>query len=89
MAAGYDKNAEVPDSLLGLGFGFAEIGTVTPLPQPGNPRPRIFRLTRDEAVIIRLGFTNEGHAKAEQPYGLRRLYLYCIHQILFPGLHNP
>ena len=44
MAAGYDKNAEVPDALLGLGFGFAEIGTVTPLPQAGNPKPRIFRL---------------------------------------------
>ena len=45
MAAGYDKNAEVPDALLRLGFGFAEIGTVTPLPQAGNPKPRIFRLT--------------------------------------------
>ena len=61
MAAGYDKNAEVPDALLTLGFGFTEIGTVTPLPQPGNPRPRIFRLTEDEAVINRLGFNNEGH----------------------------
>src|SRR3954447_25193718 len=45
MAAGYDKNAEVPDALLGLGFGFAEVGTITPLPQAGNPKPRIFRLT--------------------------------------------
>ena len=45
MAAGYDKNGEVPDALLNLGFGFAEIGSVTPLPQPGNPKPRIFRLT--------------------------------------------
>jgi dihydroorotate dehydrogenase len=61
MAAGYDKNAEVPDPLLALGFGFAEIGTVTPLPQAGNPRPRIFRLTEDSAVINRLGFNNEGH----------------------------
>ena len=65
MAAGYDKNAEVPDAVLALGFGFAEIGTVTPLPQPGNPKPRIFRLTPDEAVINRLGFNNEGHARAE------------------------
>ncbi|WP_315918591.1 quinone-dependent dihydroorotate dehydrogenase [Mesorhizobium sp. SP-1A] len=65
MAAGYDKNAEVPDALLGLGFGFAEVGTVTPLPQSGNPKPRIFRLTRDEAVINRLGFNNEGHDAAE------------------------
>jgi dihydroorotate dehydrogenase len=61
MAAGYDKNAEVPDALLALGFGFAEVGTVTPRPQPGNPRPRIFRLEQDRAVINRLGFNNEGH----------------------------
>ena len=61
MAAGYDKNAEVPDALLSLGFGFAEVGTVTPLPQPGNPKPRIFRLVDDQAVINRLGFNNEGH----------------------------
>jgi len=61
MAAGYDKNAEVPDALLALGFGFAEVGTVTPLPQGGNPRPRIFRLSADRAVINRLGFNNEGH----------------------------
>jgi dihydroorotate dehydrogenase len=66
MAAGYDKNAEVPDALLGLGFGFAEVGTVTPLPQPGNPKPRIFRLTADQAVINRLGFNNEGHTRAHQ-----------------------
>lgn len=64
MAAGYDKNAEVPDALLTLGFGFAEVGTVTPLPQTGNPRPRIFRLTADGAVINRLGFNNEGHEAA-------------------------
>jgi len=61
MAAGYDKNGEVPDALIRLGFGFAEIGTVTPLAQPGNPKPRIFRLTKDNAVINRLGFNNEGH----------------------------
>jgi dihydroorotate dehydrogenase len=63
LAAGYDKNAEVPDALLRLGFGFVEMGTVTPLPQVGNPRPRIFRLPRDGAVINRLGFNNEGHEK--------------------------
>jgi dihydroorotate dehydrogenase len=60
MAAGFDKNAEVPDALLRLGFGFVEIGTVTPKPQVGNPRPRLFRLERDEAVINRLGFNNDG-----------------------------
>ncbi|MGO7366997.1 quinone-dependent dihydroorotate dehydrogenase [Rhizobium leguminosarum] len=64
MAAGYDKNAEVPEALLKLGFGFTEIGTVTPKPQSGNPRPRIFRLVEDEAVINRLGFNNEGHDAA-------------------------
>jgi dihydroorotate dehydrogenase len=60
MAAGFDKSAEVPDALLRLGFGFVEIGSVTPKPQAGNPRPRLFRLERDEAVINRLGFNNDG-----------------------------
>jgi dihydroorotate dehydrogenase len=62
MAAGFDKNGEAPDALLGLGFGFAEIGSITPLPQPGNPRPRLFRLEEDRAVINRLGFNNGGGA---------------------------
>jgi len=60
IAAGFDKHGEVPDALLGLGFGFVEVGTVTPLPQPGNPRPRLFRLPADEGVINRLGFNSEG-----------------------------
>lgn len=60
IAAGFDKDAQVPDALLALGFGFAEVGTVTPLPQPGNPRPRMFRLEEDRAVINRLGFNNRG-----------------------------
>jgi dihydroorotate dehydrogenase len=60
MAAGFDKSAEAPDALLRLGFGFAEIGTVTPKPQAGNPRPRLFRLERDQAVINRMGFNNDG-----------------------------
>jgi len=64
MAAGFDKNAEVPDAILWLGFGFAEVGTITPLPQTGNARPRLFRLIRDQAVINRMGFNNEGHAAA-------------------------
>ncbi|MEO6040695.1 MAG: quinone-dependent dihydroorotate dehydrogenase [Croceibacterium sp.] len=60
IAAGFDKDAEVPDALLGLGFGFAEVGSITPLPQAGNPKPRLFRLTQDEAVINRMGFNNRG-----------------------------
>lgn len=64
LAAGFDKDAEVPDAILGLGFGFAEVGTVTPLAQPGNPRPRMFRLSADRAVINRLGFNNQGHQAA-------------------------
>jgi dihydroorotate dehydrogenase len=61
LAAGFDKNGEVPDAMLQLGFGFVEIGTVTPQPQRGNPKPRIFRLPADGAVINRLGFNNLGH----------------------------
>ena len=61
IAAGFDKNGEAVDGLLGLGFGFVEVGTVTPLPQAGNPMPRMFRLTGDRAIINRLGFNNEGH----------------------------
>jgi dihydroorotate dehydrogenase len=64
LAAGFDKNAEVPDAMLRLGFGFVECGTVTPLPQAGNPRPRLFRLSEDRGVINRLGFNNEGHEAA-------------------------
>ncbi|MBX9663316.1 quinone-dependent dihydroorotate dehydrogenase [Novosphingobium sp.] len=60
IAAGFDKNGEVPDALLGLGFGFVEAGTVTPRPQEGNPRPRLFRLVEDNAVINRMGFNNAG-----------------------------
>jgi dihydroorotate dehydrogenase len=60
LAAGFDKNAEVPDALLRAGFGFVECGTVTPLAQDGNPRPRMFRLTEDRGVINRLGFNNQG-----------------------------
>ncbi len=60
MAAGFDKDGEVPDALLGLGFGFAEIGSITPRPQVGNPKPRLFRLKEDGAVINRMGFNNGG-----------------------------
>ncbi|MEM9810869.1 MAG: quinone-dependent dihydroorotate dehydrogenase [Pseudomonadota bacterium] len=60
MAAGFDKNAEVPGPLLKLGFGFVEVGAVTPRPQPGNDRPRVFRLRQDSAIINRYGFNNDG-----------------------------
>ncbi|NQX94633.1 MAG: quinone-dependent dihydroorotate dehydrogenase [Erythrobacter sp.] len=65
VAAGFDKDAEVPDALLGLGFGFTEVGSITPKPQAGNPKPRLFRLVEDEAVINRMGFNNSGAAAAE------------------------
>lgn len=64
LAAGFDKNAEVVEALLSLGFGFVEVGTVTPRPQAGNPKPRLFRLTEDQAVINRLGFNGRGIAFA-------------------------
>jgi dihydroorotate dehydrogenase len=64
LAAGFDKNGEVPGKMLGLGFGFVEVGTITPKPQDGNPRPRIFRLVDDNAIINRLGFNNDGQHSA-------------------------
>ena len=76
VAAGFDKNAEVYNSLFNLGFGFVEVGTVTPKPQFGNPRPRVFRLEEDEALINRLGFNNQGceeislRIKKNKPKGL-------------------
>jgi dihydroorotate dehydrogenase len=66
LAAGFDKNAEAPAALLGLGFGFVEVGTLTPRPQAGNARPRIFRLPRDRALINRLGFNNDGYEAARR-----------------------
>ena len=60
LAAGFDKDAEVYSSLFKLGFGFVEVGTITPLKQYGNPKPRVFRLEEDEALINRLGFNNSG-----------------------------
>ena len=76
MAAGFDKNAEVYNSLFKLGFGFVEVGTITPLKQYGNPKPRVFRLVEDEALINRLGFNNLGaknivnRIKQNNPTGL-------------------
>jgi dihydroorotate dehydrogenase len=72
MAAGFDKDGEVPDALLGLGFGFAEAGSITPRPQPGNPRPRLFRLADDRAVINRMGFNNHGAEAAARRLAARR-----------------
>jgi dihydroorotate dehydrogenase len=72
MAAGFDKDAEVPDALLGLGFGFVEVGSITPRPQAGNPRPRLFRLPEDRAVINRMGFNNGGAAAAAARLAARR-----------------
>jgi dihydroorotate dehydrogenase len=71
LAAGFDKDGEVAEAMLGAGFGFVEIGTVTPKPQSGNPRPRLFRLAEDQAVINRMGFNNEGQEAAFER--LRRL----------------
>jgi len=71
IAAGFDKNAEVPDALLRLGVGFVEIGTVTPRPQSGNPRPRLFRLDADEGVINRLGFNSQGGSMVLQRLAAR------------------
>lgn len=79
LAAGFDKNAEVPDAMLGQGFGFVEVGTLTPLAQPGNDRPRAFRLLEDRAVVNRYGFNNDGHGPA-----LERL----AHRLTHPGAQD-
>jgi dihydroorotate dehydrogenase len=76
LAAGFDKDAEVPEHMLGLGFGFVEVGTITPRPQPGIPKPRLFRLAEDRAVINRLGFNNGG-----QPAAFQRLQ-HCTRGII-------
>jgi dihydroorotate dehydrogenase len=72
LAAGFDKDGEVFAPMLGFGFGFVEIGTLTPRPQAGNPRPRLFRLARDQAVINRMGFNNQGLAAARARLERRR-----------------
>ena len=81
IAAGFDKDAEVYNSLFRLGFGFVEVGTITPLKQYGNPKPRVFRLEEDEALINRLGFNNSGadiissRIKSNSPKGLFGIYI--------------
>jgi dihydroorotate dehydrogenase len=72
LAAGFDKDAEIADAMLALGFGFVEAGTVTPVKQPGNPKPRLFRLDQDEAVINRLGFNSGGVAPFAERLKRRR-----------------
>lgn len=72
LAAGFDKNAEAPDAMLELGFGFVEVGTVTPRAQSGNPRPRLFRLPEEQAVINRMGFNNDGIAVVASRLAQRR-----------------
>ncbi|MEA3081018.1 MAG: dihydroorotate dehydrogenase [Sphingomonadales bacterium] len=81
LAAGFDKDAEVPEEMLSFGFGFVEVGTLTPLPQQGNPRPRLFRLKEDEAVINRMGFNNRG-----QPAAFQRL-IECTHMRAVIGVN--
>jgi dihydroorotate dehydrogenase len=77
LAAGFDKSAKYVDTLAHLGFGFIEVGTVTPRPQPGNPRPNLFRLPEDEALINRMGFPNEGAAVAARRLEKRRYTGVC------------
>lgn len=72
LAAGFDKNAEIINPVLRLGFGFTEIGTLTPKAQAGNPKPRLFRLVEDEAVINRMGFNNKGHEAAYRRLSARK-----------------
>lgn len=76
LAAGFDKDGEVPEQMLGFGFGFVEVGTLTPKPQAGNPRPRLFRLVEDEAIINRMGFNNGGQQAALER--LRRTHSHGI-----------
>ncbi|MEC7440973.1 MAG: dihydroorotate dehydrogenase (quinone), partial [Pseudomonadota bacterium] len=72
LAAGFDKDAACPDGALRLGFGHVELGTITPLAQPGNPRPRVFRLPQDRAVINRYGFNSSGMEPAAARLAARR-----------------
>ena len=72
MAAGFDKSAEVYNSLFKFGYGFIEVGTITPKRQLGNPKPRIFRLEKDQALINRLGFNNHGSEIVSKEYQMNQ-----------------
>ncbi len=85
LAAGFDKNGEVVDAMFGLGFGFAEVGTVTPLPQSGNPRPRVFRLREDYAIINRLGFNSAGQEVVHERLAARARRLGIVALNLGPN----
>lgn len=78
LAAGFDKDCEVPDAMLAAGFGFVECGTVTPRPQIGNPKPRLFRLTEDAAVINRMGFNNGGLEQFQKRLTARQGKSGCV-----------
>jgi dihydroorotate dehydrogenase len=88
LAAGFDKDAELIDIMDDLGFGFMEIGTLTPKPQPGNPKPRLFRLVRDQALINRMGFNNTG-VKAAIPRLKRRRSGLVIGGNIGKNKHTP
>ena len=77
IAAGFDKNAELIDPLLKIGFGFGECGTVTPMPQFGNTKPRVFRLKKDNAIINRLGFNNKGEKRFVKKLMSAKKNRYC------------
>ena len=80
LAAGLDKNGDYIDALAALGFGFIEIGTITPRPQPGNPKPRLFRLPQAKAIINRMGFNNDGVDKLIENVRQSQLQRHSRHQ---------
>ncbi|KAL7411181.1 hypothetical protein BDY24DRAFT_332438, partial [Mrakia frigida] len=89
VAAGFDKNAEAVDALFGLGFGYVEIGSVTPKPQEGNPKPRFFRLLEDGACINRYGFNSDGHSAVLDNLQARLTSFYKHNKALLPTNHDP
>src|SRR3546814_3196675 len=89
LAAGFDKNAEVFAQILRLGFGFAEVGTLTPLPQAGNSKPRLFRLAEDRAVINRMGFRSEEHTSELQSLMRISYAVFCLKKkTITKNMHN-